>query len=248
MLKFKNKILSSEKDFIISDSDAIIKIDSDIDCILFGILTLSDKSIKTIQFNKCNDGIKARLLLTESDLPLLNGVTFSLHLTSNTGTFESNSIPVIFDVAKIKLTIKRKTSTELLDTLKELKLLEDKINSIVANHRLLKVNITNLDYIQPGMIPVAVDNKGNFTAQYPFANIITNVNGQTAVDGVVNIDASMIKYNQEIMLDAYIKQLAESLKAVTEFAKTISQTLFSTVESLQELRIKVETHLDNGLI
>jgi len=248
MLKFKNKILTSDKEFIISDSDAIIKIDSDIDCIMFGVFTLSDKSTKTIQFSKCNDGTKARLLLSELDLPLINSVTFALHLTSDTGTFISNSISVLFDIAKIKLNVTRKSSVELLETLKALKLLEDKINSIVANHRLLGVNITNSDYIKPGMIPVAVDDKGNFIAQYPFANIITNVNGQTAVDGVVNVDASMIKYNQEIMLDAYIKQLAESVKAVSDFATTISQTLRSTVESLQELRLKVETHLDNGLI
>ena len=248
MLKFKNKILSSDKEFIISDSDVIIKIESDIDCTMFGVFTLSDKSIKTIQFSKCNDGTKDILLLSELDLPLIDNVTFALHLTSDTGTFTSNSISVLFDISKIKLNITRKTSVEMLETLKALNLLENKINSIVANHRLLGINISNLEYIKPGMIPVAIDDKGNFIAQYPFANVITNVNGQAAVDGVVNIDASMIKYTQEIMLDAYIKQLAESVKAVSEFATTISQTLRSTVESLQELRLKVETHLDNGLI
>ena len=248
MLKLKNNILSFEKEIIISDADTIIELDSDIDTLIFGVFTLADKSIKAIQFSNFNKTKKARLLLAEKELLLLNNVTFALHLVSDTGTFITNSLQVTFDLNKIKIQISRKTSVELLETLKSLKLLEKKIDSIVANNRLLNINVTNLDYIQPGMIPVAIDNKGNFVAQFPFNNIITNVNGQTAVDGVVNIDASMIKYNQDVMLDIYIKQLAESVKAVSEFAKTISQTLFSTVESLQELRLKVETHLDNGLI
>lgn len=248
MLKLKNSVLSTDKNFIISEQDTIIELNSDIDTLIFGVFTLSNKTKKTIQFIQYNDSKKARLLLAEEDLPLLNKATFSLHLVSDTGTFITNSIPVLFDTDSLKLNITRKASTDLLEALKALKLLEAKVNSIVTNHRLVGVNITNTDYIQPGMIPVAIDNKGNFIAQYPFANIVTNVNGQVAVDGVVNIDASMIKYNQEIMLDYYIKQLAESIKAVSDYAKTISQTLFSTIESLQDLRLKVETHLDNGLI
>ena len=248
MLTLKNNLLSTDNNVIITSQDTVLELESDIDAILFGVFTLADKSLKNIQFIQTNKNKKARLLLSELDLHLLNNVSFAIHSVSDTGTLISNSIPVIFDVNTIKLHITRKTSIEILDTIKALQLLESKINSIVANNRLLNINIANLDYIQPGMVPVAIDNKGNFVAQYPFANIITNVNGQTAVDGVVYIDASMIKYNQDTMLDSYIKQLAESIKALSDFATTISQTLFSTVQSLQELRLKVETHLDNGLI
>lgn len=248
MLILKNNMLYADTNLFIQNPDTILELTSDIDALLFGVLTLADGSVKTLQFVKSNKNMKARLLLSEIDLPLLNNVTIAIHAVSDTGTFTSNPIKIIFDINNLELTISRKTSIELLNTIKELKLLEDKINAIVANNRLLNINISNMDYIQPGMIPVAVDNKGNFVAQYPFANIVTKVNGQTAVDGVVSIDASMIQYNKEAMLDSYIKQLAESVKSVSEFVTTVSQTLMSTIESLQDLKLKVETHLDNGLI
>lgn len=248
MLELKNKQLLTDKDLIIVNSDSIINLYSDIDTIIFGIFTLTDGSTKTIQFLNNTPNKKARLTIAENELTLLSNVTFKLHLVSNTGTYTTNSIQIYFDVDKLKLDVKRRSTKELLEVSKELKLLEKKIDTIINNNRLLEINIVNLDYIKPGMIPVALDDKGNFSAQYPFLDVITNINGQTAVDGVVNIDASMIKYTQDIMLDAYIKQLAETVKAVTEFSKTISQTLMSTVDSLKDLRIKVETHLDNGSI
>ena len=248
MLTLKNNSLYTDTNLIINNPDTILELTSDIDTLLFGVLTLSDGSIKTLQFINSDKIKKTRLFLTEADLPLLHKVNLTIHSVSDTGTSISNQIPVVFDINNISLNVSKNTSQELLTTLKELKLLENKINSIVANNRLLNINISNMDYIQPGMIPVAVDNKGNFVAQYPFANIVTKVNGQTAVDGVVSIDASMIQYNKEAMLDSYIKQLAESVKSVSEFVTTVSQTLMSTIESLQDLKLKVETHLDNGLI
>jgi hypothetical protein len=58
----------------------------------------------------------------------------------------------------------------------------------------------------------------------------------------------VIKYNQDMMLDAYIKQLAEVIKTINERVSTVSQTLASTIETLQDVRLKLETHLDNGNI
>jgi hypothetical protein len=247
MLILKNENLSLDKDLIITDADTIIELNSDIDAIVFGLITLKDVT-KSLQFVKVGNFYKGRLILTEEDLNNLQPTSLKLVLVSDIGTKHTNSVPITFNIDSINLSVKIKTSKDLIELTKTVKLLESKLNSVLSSHRLLDIKITNSDYIKPGMIPVAIDDKGNFVAQYPFADIITEVNGHTAIDGVVNIGADVIKYNQDMMLDAYIKQLAEVIKTINERVSTVSQTLASTIETLQDVRLKLETHLDNGNI
>ena len=246
MLKLQNNSLIANENYTISSSDTIIELDTTLSATIFGIFTLTDNSIKIVSFSKIGNYYKTRLLITEEELNILSNVSLQLQLVSETGEYNTNSINVYFDIPKIKLDIKRKSSQDFLALTKEVKSMETKLNSIISKNRMINIDIANLDNIKPGMIPVAIDDKGHFLAQYPFKDVIINVNGQTAVNGVVNVDASMIKYNKDIMLDAYIKQLAETVKALSEYVNTVNQTLFTTVESVKNLRIKLETHLDNG--
>lgn len=247
MLQFKKNILTS-KAFIIESPDTILQLSTDVpDCNYFGILTLNNKVTKTIQFIKSNNLFKARLSLVEEELPFLTGATLKLLSVSSSFSKESNPIQLHFDIDKIKLTIKQCASKELAEFKKDLSQVKSKLEALTLSKLVPNVNIANKDYIKPGMVLVAIDN-GNFMAAYPFADIITKVNGQVAVDGVVEIDASMIKYNTERTIEEQTKVIAEAIKVQNNTLKALSAEISSLSKKLAELTVKVETHLDNGII
>lgn len=247
MLQFKKNILTS-KTFTIEEPDTIIQLNTDVlDCNYFGVITLNNKTTKTIQFIKVKSLFKARLSLAEEELPYLLGATLRLLSVSSSFSKESNPVQLNFDIDKIKLTIKQSVSKDLLEFKKDLVQVQSKLEALSLGKLVPNVNIINKNHIKPGMILVAIDN-GNFMAAYPFADIITKVNGQVAVDGVVEIDASMIKYNTERTIEEQIKVVAEAIKVQNNTLKAISAEINSLSKKLAELTVKVETHLDNGII
>lgn len=247
MLQFKKNILTS-KTFTIEEPDTIIQLNTDVlDCNYFGVITLNNKTTKTIQFIKVKSLFKARLSLAEEELPYLLGATLRLLSVSSSFSKESNPVQLNFDIDKIKLTIKQNVSKDLLEFKKDLVQVQSKLEALSLGKLVPNVNIINKDHIKPGMILVAIDN-GNFMAAYPFADIITKVNGQVAVDGVVEIDASMIKYNTERTIEEQTKVIAEAIKVQNNTLKAISAEINSLSKKLAELTVKVETHLDNGII
>ena len=247
MLKFKNNILSAEA-HTIESPDYILNLQTDIpDCNYFGLLTLSNKVTKTLQFTKVNNIFKARLNLAEEDLNFLNNSSFKLVSISADFTKESNIVNLTFDINKIKLFVNQKTSKEIAEFRLQLEKLQEKLEALSLGKLVPNVNIANKDYIKPGMTLVALDN-GNFMAAYPFADIIKVVNGQQAVDGVVEIDASMIKYNTGRTVEDQLKVLAEAITNVNSTIRTLTGEVKALSERLATLSMKVETHLDNGII
>lgn len=247
MLHYKNNILSAEA-FEIDSPDFILTLQTDTpECIYFGALTLTNKIIKTIQFVKFNNLFKARLSLVEEDLQYLSGSTFKLILSSSSFTKDSNLISFNFNVNKIKLTIKQEVSKDVLELKQSLSTLQTRIDTLSLGKLVPNVSITNKDFIQPGMTLVAVD-KGNFTAAYPFADIIKIVNGQQAIDGVVEIDASMIKYNKERTIEEQFEAITNAIKSINSTLKTVIEEHKVLSEKVADLSIKLETHLDSGVI
>lgn len=248
MLTLKENKLTIQKDILIDSHDYTLILNADkTNCNYFGLITLSDKSIKTIQFTRIDTCLKARLVLSKEDLPLLDNSTFKLISASANLTQESNSIPISFDKDKINLTIKHQTSKEISELKRSVVALQDKIDALVLGKPITNVNIANKDYIQPGMTLIAIDNQ-TFIAAYPFVDIVKQVNGQTAVDGVVEIDASMIKYNTERTIEEQIKVIGKAIQTQNQTLKTISSELNVLSKKLADLTVKVETHLDNGII
>ena len=247
MLKFKNNLLSAET-FCIDSPDYILRLTTDTpECNYFGVLTLTNKVVKTLQFVKFNNEFKARLSLNSEDLNFLQGSTFKLISVSSDFSKESNLLTLNFDVNKIKLTIKQYCSIEILELKKQISTLTTKLEALSLGKLVPNVNIVNKDYIQPGMILVAVDN-GNFMAAYPFADIVTNVNGQQAVDGVVEIEASMIKYNTERTIEEQLKIIAKAVQTQNSTIKTIAGELGTLSKKVADLEIKLATHLDSGIV
>jgi hypothetical protein len=247
MILFKNNILTT-KPFTIDTADYIMELTPDVlDCEYFGILTLSNKTTKTIQFIRFNTIFKARLIISEEELPLFNNVSFKLLSVSSSFSKESNSINLNLDTNKIKLTIKQSVSKEMSELKKSLIQLQTKVETLSLGKLVPTVNIANKDYIKPGMILVAIDN-GNFMAAYPFADIVKEVNGQHAVDGVVEIDASMIKYNIERNVEQQLKIMGEAILNQNDTIKTLAGELINLSQRVADISIKLETHLDNGIL
>ena len=120
MLKFKHNLLSAEP-FSIDSPDYIFQLTTDTpDCNYFGVITLTNKVVKTLQFIKFNSIFKARLLLDTEDLNYLRGATLKLISVSAEFSKESNLIALNFDINKIKLTIKQETSKEILELKKQI--------------------------------------------------------------------------------------------------------------------------------
>lgn len=247
MLTLKNNILSS-KEFIIDSHDITLLLKTDIDCHYFGIITLANNTTKVIQFMKFPTLYKARLLITNEDLPYLEGSHLKILSTDASFNRESNNIKLTFDIEKIKLTVKQSISKDILNLTKTVNELNQRLDTITLGKLIPNINILNQNYIKKGMVIVAADDKGNFTAAYPFANIITELNDQKAVDGVVIIDASMIKYNQERTIAEQLDAIGEAFSKLLALTKLNSEELLKIKTELANLTMLVNKHLDSGVV
>ena len=247
MLHLKNNILTSDA-FTIDSHSTILQLSTDIlDCDYFGIIKFPNKIVKSIQFVKFDKVFKARVTFSEEELPYLLGATLKILSVSATFSKKSNEIPFNVNLEKLKLTIKQSASKDLAEFKTQFVQLKQQLEALSLGKLVPNINIANKDFIQPGMVLVAIDN-GNFMAAYPFADVITEVNGQQAVDGVVEIDASMIKYNTERTIKEQMTVIGEAIKTQNQTLLTISSQLNALSKNLADLTVKVETHLDNGII
>ena len=248
MLQLINNNLTTSESIIIDSHDTILTLQADkLGCTYFGLITLTNKVVKTIQFVNTNTYFKARLLLTKEELQFLDNATLKILSVSLEMTQESNELHLTFNKEKILLTIKQQTSDEIAELKRTIVSLQEKLDALSLGKPLTSLNIKNKDYIQPGMTLIARDNN-TFIAAYPFVDIITNINGQVAVDGIVNIDASMIKYTTERTIEEQLKIIGEAIKVQNQTIKVLSTELNMLSKKLADLTVKVETHLDNGII
>ena len=248
MLTLKENKLSAVENFTITKHDYTITLTPDnLDCHYFGLITLGDKTTLTIQFKKVDSCFKARLVLTKETLEVLDNSCLKIISISSNFERESNSIPLYFDRENISLTVKRSASTELSELKRQILSLESKIDALSLGKPVTNIDIQNKECIKPGMTLVAIDNQ-TFVAAYPFVDIVKEVNGQVAVDGVVNIDSSMVKYNTERTVEDQMKIIGEAIKAQHNSLQIISSELTALSKKIADLTVKIETHLDNGII
>jgi hypothetical protein len=248
MLKYKDNILTINS--TITSHDTVLKLVSDIDCVIAGLIEFSNKSYKTLNFIKENDYYKARLIITQEDLPYLDGATFAVAAIDSNTSKASNKVPIKFDVAKIAKTIKVASSNDIKDMQIKLSQLETTIHKISNNNFTFKytnVPIEGFDYIKPGMIPVSIDNKGNCMFQYPFANIITEINGQKTVNSAIMLVAKDIPIEQT-NVEAAIKAHTEAIKELNNLMKTISSELKSTKNKLASVEQALLQHTDSSIV
>lgn len=248
MLKYKDNILTI--DSTITSHDTILKLISDIDCVIAGLIEFSNKSYKTLNFVKENNYYKARLLITQEDLPYLNGATLAIAAIDTNTSKASDKVPIKFDIPKITRTIKVSSSNDIKDMQIKLSQLETAINKIANNNFTFKytsIPVEGFDYIKPGMIPVSIDNKGNCMFQYPFTNIITEINGQKTVNSAIMLVAKDIPIEQT-NVESAIKAHTEAIKELNNLMKTISSELKATKNKLASVEQALIQHTDSSIV
>lgn len=247
MLTLRNKELIYSGSQIVS-SDTVLNLESDYDCKILGVLDLSNGDNKIIEFTKIDGLYMGRIIVNVDDINYIKDNSFKLILISGKLSEETNSVKLSFDIQKVKTDIKVVSSNEIEELRKKVASLESVIDSIKKGNVLGQLPITNKKFIKPGMIPVALDEDGNFSAEYPFANHVTKVNGQSAVDGAVKIDSGMIKYSNEKSVELVIKELSDIVIQLNELMQVVINNQKEIRNKLDETAIKLETHITNGII
>ena len=102
MITYKNKILTIQKS--VDSADTILTLNTDIEATYLGNITLSNKQKKIVSFVKEKTLYKARLLITEEDLPYLSNCFFNLIIVNGYLTTETISVPLTFNILKINQT------------------------------------------------------------------------------------------------------------------------------------------------
>ena len=245
MLKYINEILTVSEP--ITNADTIIKLITDIDCNISAKVTLSDDSYKYIDFIKENSYYKGRLLFTEEDLKYLTKVSLCLILTSST-IKHSNEIVLDIDISKVQHSVKRAKTKDLLDIRESINKLTTLVNDVLINKVVYKTNLAlNQENIVPGMIPVAINTEGLCMFKYPFADVITEINGQKTINNAILITAKDIPIEQTDVATA-IKAHTDAIKELNNLMKTISSELKATKNKVADIEKALLLHTDSSII
>ena len=247
MLKIENGILSVT-DNEIKSSDTILELQSDVDCQIFGKLIFRNAEIKIVQFEKIDDKYKGRLVISQEDLSKLSGAQFFIVLVSANFNEQTNGIQFKFNQELIKKDIRLSKSEELSNIYAEVNKLKSIVTSLEKGGALKFANVLDKDLIQPGMIPVAIDNKGNFVAAYPFVNLINEVNGQKAVNGVVILNAAMIKCNSGKTIQQTTEEHVKAIQAIADGFSAVSDQQKEILRRLDDIDIRLSQHINDGII
>lgn len=249
MLEFKlNKLIL---DRYIQSHDSIVTLHSDMDSTIVGVLTLSNGVTKTLCFIKENNLYKARLVITEEDLPYINSnCTFYLIMVDGNTQKTSNVVDIKFDVAKIKKTIKLSASNDIKDIKVNLAQLTKRLEDVISKAPSFMVTSAtpiNTAYVKPGMIPVAIDETGRCIFQYPFIDHVTEINGQKTVNNAILLTAKDIPIEQTDV-DSAIKAHTDAIKELNNLMKTISSELKSTKNKVADIEKALLQHTESSII
>jgi len=256
MLKYNKKLTYDGT--VIKEADSILTLQCTFctngtvcqsDCSLFAIFELSNGVSKTLEFVRQGDSFKGRLVITEEDLDYITDNKLYVKTVNQDLSRNSNKVTLKFDVSTIKLNVKRKLSKEIQELTLKIKSLEKRIETITKNHRLLDIKITDYSYIKKGMIPVAIDDKGNFAAAFPFTNTINQVNGVESVDQKVTIKAADIPYaDDEVTVFDKTQLIIGAIVQINNALNAVKDTQKDLLNRVQQLEILIETYLENPII
>ena len=248
MITYKNLKLQITQS--ITSADTIISMDADIDCTYIGVITLSNKATKAIFFVKENNLYKARLVITEEDLMYLSNATFHLVLIDSNTSKTTEKVPITFETNKIRKSVAISKSNEIKDVKIELAKLSRKVDEILSRAPIVVSDIEikeNPDVIKPGMVPITIDSKGRCIFQYPFLDVITEINGQKTINSAIILTAKDIPIEQTDVESA-IKTQTAAIKELNSFITILSKELKSIKNKVAAVEKALLQHTDSSII
>ena len=248
MIEFKSNQLSITSK--IQSPDTVLTLYTDIECNYIGVITLSNKATKAIFFIKENNIYKARLVITEEDLMYLNNATFHLVLIDSNTSKTTEKVPITFETNKIRKSVAISKSNEIKDVKIELAKLSRKVDEVLSKAPIVVSDIEikeNPDVIKPGMVPITIDSKGRCIFQYPFLDVITEINGQKTVNSAIILTAKDIPIEQTDVESA-IKAQTTAIKELNSFITILSKELKSIKNKVAAVEKALLQHTDSSII
>lgn len=246
MIEYKNSILNLNN-LVIESADTLLKVQSDMDCTLVGVLHLDNNIVKTLPFTKTGCYHTARLIITDEDFKYFTNPRISFMVLEGVLFKSTDTLPLQVDLLKIKLDLKVKYSKELQDLTIKLNQVSKTINDLLQKGTINGINILGYEYVKPGMVPVVIDDKGNCMFQYPLANIISELNGLKTADGTLRLEAKDIP-SGKTNVEARLNTLANTVSALGKHVQTLADTVKDLNIKIGNLDYKIASHLDTSIV
>lgn len=220
------------------------------DSTIFGRVTLLPSKIELItQFTKRSDTIYAARL--RIDIELLQKIeAATIHIEVISSVFHHN-----YPDQELRVDREKINSTSLAakyKEVKELKLqlsnLEETLRALTEGRALTKLSLKNTDSIAPGMVPVAIDNKGNFIGAYPFNDMIKDINGVKPIGSSLKLTASDIPLSTGSTLEEAWKAHVDTDSHILKLIVSIEDQLSALNKRIKDFETKLATHLNTGII
>lgn len=251
MLEIKeNKLTATQS---ITKADTVIKLtlkDTPIDANtqLYALVTLGNKTVKTLPFVAENDYYKARLVVTEEEYPYLYNSMICVAFVGIRTEYHTNTVSLKFDTKQIAQSVKVAASKDIQQIRTEIAKLTALVNTVLNTKVVYETNLNvKQENIQPGMIPMAINNEGLCVFQFPFVDIIKEINGQTTVNNAIIITAKDIPIGTT-NVELAIKAQTEAIKKLNESLGVVSNQLKSVVKKVAEVETALIQHTDSSII
>ena len=242
MFYLKKEIGLTYDNEVFKTADIIFKVQSEIDVVLTGVLTLTNGIKITIPLQKEGALYKGKFTISKDIIAFLNHPKFSIYKTDLNHTSVTNSVTLVFDIQKITLDIKKEVGEEVKHLFIRLAELESQLSSLTNKGILKNAPVINKHEIKPGMIPVATAT-GEFTAAYPFADIVKKINGVSAVDEKILLTLAEVPYEANgKSAKEMVQLLLEIAKGQAEAIQLILQTQDKLIQDIKELKLDYAEH------
>lgn len=220
------------------------------DSTIFGRVTLLPSKIEVVtQFTKRSSTIYVSRLRIDADLLRnVEAATINIELVSSTFSkkFPQQDLPV--DKEKIKQSTFAAKHKEVQELKLQLRALEETLRALTEGRALTKISLKSTDSIAPGMVPVAIDDKGNFIAAYPFNDMIKDVNGVTPVSSSLKLMAEDIPMESGVSIQEAWYSYIQTTTKILSYLDTIEDQLSQVNQKLKDLETDFTTHLNTGVI
>lgn len=242
------KILSG----CIASQDNLLTIFSDHeqDSTIYGRVTLIPSNIEIVtQFTKRSETIYATRLRIDVDiLKDIEAATINIEIVSSTFSkkYPNQNLPV--DKEKIKASVVTTKYKEIRELKLQIRSLEESLRALTEGRALTKISLKNTDSIAPGMVPVAIDKKGNFLAAYPFNDMIKDINNVTPISGSVTLTADNIPMESGVSIQEAWYSYIQTTTKILEYISSIETQISKIIKKQENLETSLSTHLNTGVI
>jgi hypothetical protein len=232
---------------VFKSADIVFKLQSEYNVNINGILVLSNGINITIPFQNEGAIYKGKFVVSKDVLPFLNQCSFYVYMSDLNMSQQSNSVQIVFDIPKITIGIKKEVGEEVKLLNVRVAELESQLIKLSTKGILKNAPVINKDEIKQGMVPIATAT-GEFTAAYPFANIVKNINGIGAINEAILLTLAEIPYEPNGRSTKEVVQLIlEIVKGQAEVIQTILKTQEKIIQDIKDIKLDFAEHKNTAL-